>query len=169
MDTPIVRPATAERGQIMKRVILALVIVLIGSGFSYAASKAKKKAKITIKIATLQPRGSMVSKIMKKLADEVREETNNEVGFKFYWGGVQGDEVDAIRKMRLNQLQGGAFTGVGLCKIAPEVRVTQIPYVFRNNEEVSYVRGKLEDTIEKHFEDAGYVVIGWGEVLGMGR
>jgi TRAP-type C4-dicarboxylate transport system substrate-binding protein len=147
----------------MKRFILALVIVLIGSGLSYASPKAKKKAKVTIKIATLQPRGSMVSKIMKKLADEVREETNNEVGFKFYWGGVQGDEVDAIRKMRLNQLQGGAFTGVGLCKIAPEVRVTQIPYVFRNNEEVSYVRGKLQDTIEKHFEDAGYVVIGWGE------
>ena len=147
----------------MKSVILALVIVLIGPGLSYATTKEKERAKVTIKVATLQLRGSTVSKIMRRLADEVREKTNNEVGFKFYWGGVHGDEVDVIRKMRLNQLQGGGFTGLGLSKIAPEVKVTQIPYVFRNNEEVSYVRRKLAYTIEKYFEDAGYVVIGWGE------
>ena len=162
-EMTIARPATVERRQMMKRVILALVIVLIGPGFSYATTKAKERAKVTIKVATLQLRGSTVSKIMRRLADEVRDKTNNEVGFKFYWGGVHGDEVDVIRKMRLNQLQGGGFTGLGLSKIAPEVKVTQIPYVFRNNEEVSYVRGKLAHTIEKYFEDAGYVVIGWGE------
>jgi TRAP-type C4-dicarboxylate transport system substrate-binding protein len=66
--------------------------------------------------------------------------------------------------MRLKQLHGGAFTGIGLSRIVSEVRVMQIPYVFRNHGEVTYVRDKLRDTINKYFEDAGYVVLGWGEV-----
>ena len=148
----------------MKRVIFSLLIVIIGAGFYYDISEAKEKAKIRIKMATLQPRGSAAMKIMDKLRAEIREETNNEVDFKFYWGGVQGDEKDVIRKIRLGQLHGGNFTGVGLTKMVPEVSVTEIPYVFRNRDEVSYVRAKLEDTMNKYFEDAGYVVLGWGEV-----
>jgi TRAP-type C4-dicarboxylate transport system substrate-binding protein len=148
----------------MTRIMMALVIVLIGSGFSYATSETKKKAKIILKMATLQPRGSTVMKILDKLRAEVKEQTDNEVDFKFYWGAVQGDEEDVLRKMRMGQLHGGAFTGHGLSKMVPESRVTQVPYVFRNYDEVSYVRANLEDTMNKYFEDAGYVVLGWGEV-----
>jgi TRAP-type C4-dicarboxylate transport system substrate-binding protein len=153
-----------ERRQRMKRIIFSLFIVVLCSGFFSVTSEAKEKAKIRIKMATLQPRGSAAMKIMDKLRDEIREKTNNEVEFKFYWGGVQGDEKDVIRKIRLKQLHGGVFTGVGLTKIVPEVSVTEIPYVFKNREEVSYVRANLEDTMNKYFEDAGYIVVGWGEV-----
>jgi TRAP-type transport system periplasmic protein len=34
------------------------------------------------------------------------------VVFKFYPGGVSGDEKDVIRKMRIGQLHGAGFTGV---------------------------------------------------------
>jgi TRAP-type C4-dicarboxylate transport system substrate-binding protein len=148
----------------MKRIIFTLFVVIIGSGLVYAASEAKQKAKITIKMATLQPRGSAAMKVMDQLKNEVRDQTGNEVDLKFYWGGVQGDEKDVIRKIRLRQLHGGVFTGIGLTKIVPEVSVTEIPYMFRNRDEVSYVRAELKDAMNKYFEDAGYVVLGWGEV-----
>ena len=147
----------------MKKIVITLAIILMGSGFSYATSKQTEKADIILKMATLQPRGSTVMKIIDKLRAEVKEQTNNEVDFKFYWGGVQGDEDDVLRKMRVGQLHGGIFSGHGLGRIVPETRVTQLPYIFRNREEVSYVRAKLEDTMNKLFQDAGYVVLGWGE------
>jgi TRAP-type C4-dicarboxylate transport system substrate-binding protein len=148
----------------MKRVVFAFVIVFIGSGISYAASEVKEKAKVIIKIATIAPRRTNMANHMKDLRNEVREKTNNEVDFKVYWGGVQGDETDVIRKIRLKQLHGGVFTGRALSRIVPEVRVTELPYAFRNSEEVTYVRTRLEDTMNKYFEDKGYVVLGWHDI-----
>jgi TRAP-type C4-dicarboxylate transport system substrate-binding protein len=147
----------------MKKYLMALAIVLIASGSSYANPEAKEKAKVFIKMATLQPRGSTVMKIVEKIRAEIKEHTSNEVDYKIYWGGVQGDEDAVIRKIRLKQLHGGIFTGHGLSRLVPETRVTQLPYVFRNRGEVSYVRAKLKDTMNKRFEDAGYVVLAWGE------
>jgi TRAP-type C4-dicarboxylate transport system substrate-binding protein len=148
----------------MKRVILAVVIFFIGSGISLAASETNEEAKITIKIATIAPKRTTMAKIIKDFRTEVREKTNNEVDFKVYWGGVQGDEIDVLRKVRLKQLHGGAFTGRGLGQIVPEVRVTELPYAFRNSEEVAYVRSKLKDTMDKKFEEKGYVVLAWHDI-----
>jgi TRAP-type C4-dicarboxylate transport system substrate-binding protein len=147
----------------MKKITLTLVICLMASGFSYAASEQSEETGLILKMATLQPRGSTVMKIIEKLRAEVKTETNNEADFKFYWGGVQGDEDDVLRKMRVGQLHGGIFSGHGLGRIVPETRVTQLPYIFRNREEVTYVRAELEDTMDRLFEDAGYVVMAWGE------
>jgi len=92
---------------------------------------------------------------------QIKMKTNGEVEFKVYWGGVQGDEKDVLRKIKLGQLHGGGFMGPGLGEIVPEVRVTEIPYFFRNYEEVAYVRAGLKDTMNRLFEEKGFIVIGW--------
>jgi len=117
-----------------------------------------------IKLATLAPRGSEIMKILDELNAEIKAQTNNEVGFKVYYGGVQGDEKDVLRKIRMGQLHGGAFTGYGLGTIVSEVRVTELPYLFWNNQEIDYVRAQLRETMEALFREAGYVVIGWNDV-----
>ena len=164
--TTILTAATSstESRRRMKRIIFTLLIVVIGSGFSYDTSDAKERAKVTIKIATIAPIKSNIMKIMEEFRTAVSRATNNEVDFKIYYGGVQGDDGDVLRKIRLGQLHGGSFTGFALGRIAPQVRVTEIPFVFRNTDEVAYVRAKLEDTMSKHFEDAGYVVFGWHDL-----
>jgi TRAP-type transport system periplasmic protein len=117
--------------------------------------------KVLIKMASIAPKGSSMANAFDDMAKQVRDRTNNEVAFKIYWGGVQGDEKDVIRKIKLGQLQGGGFMGPGLGLIVPEVRVTEVPYMFRNYEEVAYVREKLQPIMDKHFEDKGFKVIGW--------
>lgn len=99
--------------------------------------------------------------IFEDLAAQIRDKTNNEVAFKTYWGGVQGDEKDVYRKIQLGQLHGGGFMGPGLGQIVPEVRVTEIPYVFMNYDEVAYVRSNLQETMNKLFEKKGFIVLGW--------
>ncbi|MBW1892122.1 MAG: TRAP transporter substrate-binding protein DctP [Deltaproteobacteria bacterium] len=143
----------------MKKIILAIIIFLLIPALTSAF---QKEAKITIKIATLAPRGE--TSMFERFKDRVLAETNNEVYFKTYYGGIQGDESDVLRKIRFGQLHGGGFTGHGLGKIVPEVRVTELPYLFKNYGEVTYIRSKLEDTMNRLFREKGYEVIAWGEV-----
>jgi TRAP-type C4-dicarboxylate transport system substrate-binding protein len=148
----------------MKKPISIFMVVLVFSALCFGTSEARDKPKVRIKIATIAPRGSGIMKIMEEFCSDVRKKTNNEVDFRIYYGGVQGDESDVLRKIRTKQLHGGSFTGFGLGKIAPQVRVTEIPFVFWNSDEVSYVRSKLAKTMEQHFEDNGYVVFGWHDI-----
>jgi TRAP-type C4-dicarboxylate transport system substrate-binding protein len=102
--------------------------------------------------------------VLEKMRDKIREETNNEVYFKIYPGAIQGDEKDVLTKMRLGQLHGGAFTSNGMGRVVPEVRVTDVPFLFKNYEEVTYVRSKLKTKMENLFAEKGYIVVGWSDI-----
>jgi len=145
----------------MRKPVLTLIIMLFVISFSCLDSAAQEKARVVIKLATLAPRTSGES--MEEFRALVKQQTNNEVSFKVYYGGVQGDEDDMLRKIRFRQLHGAALTGHGLGLIVPEVRVTELPYLFWNYEEMEYVRSKLEGTMNRLFEEKGFVVLGWGE------
>ncbi len=132
--------------------------------FEASAAVAENEPKIEIKMATIAPRGSYLMEMMDRMDKDIRQQTNNEVGVKLYYGGVQGDEKDVLRKIRLGQLHGGTFTGSGLGRIVSAVRVTEVPYLFMNYEEVEYVRKALRPEMEKLFEEQGFIVLGWNEI-----
>jgi len=121
----------------------------------------EQEAKVVIKLAAIAPKGSNIANVFEEIGKQIWEKTNHEVAFKIYWGGVQGDEKDVLRKMKFGQLHGGGFMGATLGTIVPEVRVTEIPYVFWNYGEVDYVRSRLESSMTKQFADKGFVVLGW--------
>lgn len=141
----------------MKKICLAILCVLLVSSISFGSDQSKKKKpKLQIKIATLVPSGSY-----EKLNTAIKEATDYEVGLKFYYGGVQGDAKDVLRKIRFKQLHGATLSGYGLGQIVPESRVTNIPYMFRNHGEVTYVRQNLEAYMNRRFEEEGFQVLGW--------
>lgn len=144
----------------MKKMVMILIGLLLTANITYADSeKQSRKPKIRIKIATLATSGSYDG-----LKQAVLENTDYEVGLKFYYGGIQGDAKDVLRKIRFKQLHGATLSGYGLGQIVPESRVTNIPYVFKNYGEVKYVRDKLESTINQKFENKGYKVLGWHNI-----
>ncbi len=128
-------------------------------GLSLASASAR--ADVTLKVATLAPEGSSWMKIFHQWKASIEERTGGRVKVKFYSGGVQGDEHDMLRKMRLGQLHGAAITAIGLGGIAPEVRALEVA---RTDEELDYARGALGKAIEHKFEDKGFVLLGWGDV-----
>ena len=141
-------------------ILIFFVFVIFLSTGVYA----EKKPKIMIKMATIAPRGSFIMKTIDKIDAEIRKQTNNEVGIKLYYGAVQGDESDVLRKIRLGQLHGGMFTGNGLGRIASQIRVMELPYMFRNYDEVEYVRSRLRKKMEQFLNEKGYIVLGWNEI-----
>ncbi|MCU7941035.1 MAG: TRAP transporter substrate-binding protein DctP [gamma proteobacterium symbiont of Bathyaustriella thionipta] len=70
----------------------------------------------TFKIATLSPDGSDWMQKMRSGAKEIKQKTNGRVKFKFYPGGVMGDDQAVLRKIRIGQLHGGALGGGSLIK-----------------------------------------------------
>lgn len=125
---------------------------------------AKENAKTVIKIATLAPKGSMSANMLDELNTRIMEQTNREVAFKIYYGGVQGDAQDVLRKIKFKQLHGAMLASYGLGQIASDIRVTGLPYIFRNYQEVRYVREKLKDHMDNSMKANGFVALGWYDI-----
>jgi TRAP-type transport system periplasmic protein len=118
---------------------------------------------LEIKIATLAPEGSSWMKTFEAINAEVSKKTNAEVSFKFYPGGVLGDEKDMLRKMQIGQIQGAALTSAGLSAIFGEMDVFQIPFLFQSYNEVDFVIKEMNGFFREGFEKNGHVLLGWSE------
>jgi TRAP-type transport system periplasmic protein len=141
-----------------KKLTQIILIIFIVTTAVFAQEKVK------IKFATLAPEGSTWMNVMKEFSQSLKEKSNGSINFKIYPGGIQGDEKDVIRKMRIGQLHSGGFTGVGLGVILPEVRILDTPFLYKSKEEVDFIADKFFDRFAAGFEKKGYVLLGWAEV-----
>src|SRR5215470_15095901 len=123
----------------MKRLIVwaALVAVTLAGGVARAQDH-------VFKIATLAPEGSSWMQLFHAWGKTVEEHTGGKVRVKFYAGGLAGDERDAVRKMRLGQINGAAVTAVGFGLIQSDVRVLELPMLVKTYEELDYLRARLD-------------------------
>ena len=115
----------------------------------------------TLKIATIAPEGSSWMKDMRTGAKEIEERTGGRVKFKFYGGGIQGNDRQVRRKMRTGQLSGGALSSGGLNGFQKDADVFSLPLMFNTIEEARYVRNHMEPELRRRLEDAGYVNFGF--------
>jgi TRAP-type C4-dicarboxylate transport system substrate-binding protein len=116
-----------------------------------------------IKMGTLAPEGSSWMKTFNALKTEVMKRTENKVQFRIYPGGVLGDEMDMLRKMKIGQIQCAALTSGGLSAIFKEIDVLQVPFLFQTYDEVDATLRKMDPFFRKGFEDNGYILLGWSE------
>ena len=141
----------------MKKIYFLIILLMMSVTISHAQ-------KYKIKFASLAPDGSTWMNVMRELDQAIRDETNGEVGFRIYPGGIAGDEKDVLRKIRLGQLHSAGFTGVGLGEIFSEVRIFDSPFLFRNYEEVDFIQQKFFEEFAKGFEKKGFILLGWADV-----
>jgi len=120
--------------------------------------------RVTIKIATLAPEGSPWMRAFRKMNKEIVAKTGGRVRFKAYAGGAMGDEKDVLRKIRIGQLHGAGFTGMGMGLVFPDTMVVSTPLLVQNYEEVDYVLDHMGDYFRKGIAKAGFVTLGWQEV-----
>lgn len=118
----------------------------------------------SIKFATLAPKGSTWMNNFEAMGKEIRAKTDSELRLRIYPNGVQGDELDVVRKMRAGLLHAGAMTATGLGEIQKEVLIFQLPRMFKTYGELDYVRDSIHADLEKAFEDAGYILLGMGDI-----
>src|SRR5215475_7464355 len=134
-----------------------LLLVLLGSVCLQPLSGVAEP--VVIKFATLAPEGTPWMNTMEEMSRELREKSAGQLSFRFYAGGVAGDEHDVLGKMRNNQLQGGAFSGFGLGDVLPEVRVLEVPMLFRTAAEADYVATALFEHFAAGFVRKGFMLL----------
>jgi len=138
----------------MKNITLFVSLFLISSLYSFNAQAVK------LKIATLAPAGTSWMKEMKKGAKVIKEKTGGRVKIKFYPGGVMGNDQSVHRKIRINQLQGGAFSSSGISHIDSSIQAYSLPMLFKSFEEVDYVRARMDEKVKQHMSDRGFTILG---------
>ena len=133
----------------------ALLAVLLGSPASAAT---------VIKLATLAPEGSTWMNTLGELSKDLEKQSEGQLKFKFYAGGVSGDEKDVVKKIRIGQLHGAGFTGVGLGEVAPETRLLDAPWLFRSRAELEILRSKFSKELNAAVEKGGFILLGWTDL-----
>ena len=144
--------------------LISCCVLIYGDSFhGQAAAEAAPKADHQLRIATLAPRQSGLGKAFQELRTELRERTEGQVELKMYHGGVAGDELTVVRKMRVGQLDGALLTSTGLSALVPQVLVLQAPGLITSYPVLDDVREQLGPDLEALFDKAGYALISWGD------
>jgi len=128
--------------------------------FVFGALVTGAHAATTIKIATVAPDGTAWMREMRAGADAVKKRTGERVEIKYYPGGVMGDEGSVMRKIKIGQLQGGAFTGGELSGVVKDAQIYSLPFIFRTQDEVDKVRAQLDPLLKQSVEKTGYEILG---------
>lgn len=118
----------------------------------------------TLKIATLSPEGSAWMELLRAGGDEVSARTGGRVEFKFYPGGVMGDDKAVLRKIRLGQLHGAVLTSSGLVQTYTDIQLYGLPLLFESYEEVDAVRAELDQVLIDGLRAQGFTSFGFADV-----
>jgi TRAP-type C4-dicarboxylate transport system substrate-binding protein len=117
-----------------------------------------------LRIGSLVPKNSLYHRQLLEVAESWRTAQGAGAKYLVYPDGSQGGEAEMARRMRIGQLQGALLSVVGLREIEPSIAALQsMPLLFRNWEELDYVREKMRPAMEKKFLDKGFVVLAWGD------
>jgi len=151
----------------MIRVKHAFVTFLAASALllpgAVSVPEARAASPIIIRFASLAPSGSGFMKVMKAWNRSLKAETENRVELRFYSGGSQGDERDFIRKVHAGQMDAAGVTTTGLGMVARPVLVLTAPGLITEYDQLERARTELNDRFAKLFNDAGFVMLAWGE------
>lgn len=136
----------------------AIIAGVLGTFVSLASAGA---AATVLKMATVAPEGSEWMTQLRDAAKDIKTRTEGRVEFKFYGGGVMGNDKKVLRKIRIGQLQGAAFTTSGLSERYFDIMVYGMPFLFESQDEVDFVREQLDARLLAGLEEAGFVSFGF--------
>ena len=134
----------------MRTLVLLFLLIVCG---------APAAADVTLKIASLAPDGSLWMKEMRAAGEAIARDSQGRVALKFYPGGVMGNDATVLRKIRLGQLQGGAFTGSELSLVYRNAPLYSLPFLFSGYEQVDAARAKVDPMLVDGFRKGGFEVV----------
>ncbi len=139
------------------RAFCCIVVALLAA---LCAAPRPARAQTVIRMATPGPEGTLWWREIHSFQQMVEKNTDGQVRFKVYYGGIAGDEIQVGERIKKEQLDG-AFSGGILCqREAPTMRVMRVLGLFQGRAELNYVLGRLKPQIDDEFRRSGFVDLG---------
>ena len=141
----------------------ALLGVTLLTTFAIDTAAPQRRRVNKLRLGTIAPKNSVYHEALLRLRQQWREISGGSVDLAIYPGGVAGDEITMLRKMRTGQMQAAMISGSGMSFLDEGISALQVPMMFRSIDEFDFVRSKLAPTLESRLADKGYSVLGWGD------
>ncbi len=133
--------------------LLVLVLVLGAAGSARAEP-------IVLRFGTVAPDGTAWARIAKQTGVDLATATRGQVVSKWYFGGIAGDEVQMLARVRKDQLDGIVSAGMLCERLSPSMRVLRMVGLFQTRDESGYVAGRLKSLFDEDFRKQGFVNLG---------
>jgi TRAP-type transport system periplasmic protein len=115
---------------------------------------------VVLRMGTAAPEGTAWAREGHSFERDIAELTHGQVRMKWYLGGIAGDELQMLDRVRRDQLDGVASAGMLCHRLSPSMRVLRIVGLFQNRDESAYVSGQIKGTLDAEFLKAGFVNLG---------
>ncbi|HEY1584642.1 MAG TPA: TRAP transporter substrate-binding protein DctP, partial [Polyangia bacterium] len=138
----------------MLRALAALAVV------SSPAATASAEGTVLLRMATAAPEGTAWAREGHSNERDISELTHGQVRMKWYFGGIAGDEMQMLERIKREQLDGVASAGMLCAKLAPSMTALRIVGLFQSRDESAFVSGRLKDTFDAEFLKSGFVNLG---------
>lgn len=146
----------------MRKAMVQFVFAL--TVFSAVGLSQGTSAAEVLKLGTLAPKSSPWGQVFTVWEKAVKEKSGGRLELQFFYNGQQGDEAAMVAKMKAGQLDGAAVTVVGLSKIYKPILALQLPGLFSSWSKLDSARNAMKAEFEKGVSDAGFRLVGWGDV-----
>jgi TRAP-type C4-dicarboxylate transport system substrate-binding protein len=151
-----------------------LLLALLASAAAPVAAHADDAKPIKLRMATVAPKGTPWSKLLKNYKKKVKKKTkatSQQVKVKVYLGGVKGDEQSSVRQVFKGSLEGAGVSTAAVSAVVPSMDILEMPYLFDSYEEadkvLEAVRGEVNAALASKgmmllmYSENGYRSFGW--------
>jgi TRAP-type C4-dicarboxylate transport system substrate-binding protein len=133
------------------KLLIALVLL---------AGVARAQTGPPLRFAAVTPDGTPWARVLRGFSYDVSSGTNDELQIKWIWGGIAGDELAVVDRIRRGQLDGSA-SSAGCERLAPSMRVTRLIGLLQNRDELKMILGKMRPRIDAEMAQQGFVELGF--------
>ena len=138
-----------------RRILAAAVVTLCCTASATA---------LTIKLGSVAPANTPWDLALRGLAADWARISDGEIEVKIFPGGIAGNELDMIRKMRIGQLQAAAMTAISFNDIYPGILAIAQPMLVRTDDEMRYILEEMTPFFNEQLEQRGFVPLMWAPI-----
>jgi len=131
----------------------AILVALLFSRESESASP------VVLRMAGIAPEGTSWSRELLAFARDVEAQTDGAVRIKWYLGGIAGDEMQILERIKGKKLDGAAIAAA-TTEVAPSLRVMRVLGLLRSWDEAHAILQKLFPTVDGEATAMGLKVLG---------
>jgi TRAP-type transport system periplasmic protein len=139
--------------------LLAASAILLSSTAGIASADP-----VVLRVATVAPDGTAWAREVRAFGRDVAAATHDGVQFKFYFGGIAGDEVQAHERVKRDQLDAILSGGMLCQRLSPSMRAAGMAAEFRDSDEARYVMQRMRPTVDAEMLKAGYTNLGFAGI-----